>query len=122
MTGKISSLSLRYIRVREEDRQESFTTDVAMIREIIKIGIDKTVEIGEYHSVEEYNMDRIIEIALGIIRVIEIILGEEILVEMLYPIRIIGDKTKRDGYRKIIQAIIMKEEGVVIRTGTAKTK
>ena len=53
MTGKISSLSLRYIRVREEDRQESFMIDVAMIREIIKIGIDETEEIGEYCSVEE---------------------------------------------------------------------
>ena len=69
MTGKISSLSLRYIRVREEDRLESFMIDLAMIREIIKIGIDQTVEIGEYYSVEEYNMDRITEIALGIIGV-----------------------------------------------------
>ena len=32
--------------------------DVVMIKEIIKIGIDQTVELGEYHSVEEYNMDK----------------------------------------------------------------
>ena len=50
-----------------------------MIRKIIKIDIDQIVEIGEYHSVVEYNMERIIEIALGIIRTIEMILGEEIL-------------------------------------------
>ena len=53
-----------------------------MIREIIKIGTDQTVEIEEYCSVEEYIMDRIIEIALGIIRVIEMILGEEIFGEI----------------------------------------
>ena len=75
-------MSLRYIRVRGEDRQEIFRTDVAMIKKIIQKGIDQTVKIGEYHSVEEYNMDRIIEIALGIIRIIEMILGEEILGEI----------------------------------------
>ena len=53
-----------------------------MVREIIKIGIHQIVEIGEYHSVEEYNIGTIIEIALGKIRVIEMILGEEILGEM----------------------------------------
>ena len=41
MPVKISSLSLRYIRVREEDRQETFTINVAMIKEVIKIGIDQ---------------------------------------------------------------------------------
>ena len=82
MTGKISSLSLKYIRVREEERQEIFTTDVAMMRDIIKIGIDQIMEIGEYHSVEEYNTDRIIEIALGIIRGIEMNLRMEILRKM----------------------------------------
>ena len=49
--------------------------DVAMAREIIKIGIEQTVEIGEYPSVKEYNKGRIIEITLGIIRIIEMILG-----------------------------------------------
>ena len=81
MTVKISSLSLRYIRVREGERQETFMIDITMIKEMIKIGIDQAVEIGEYHSVEKYNMDRIIKISLGIIRIIEIILGEEILGE-----------------------------------------
>ena len=36
-----------------------------MVKEIIKIAIDQTVELGEYHSVEEYNMDRVIEITLS---------------------------------------------------------
>ena len=57
--------------VRGEERQETFMIDIAMIKEITKISIEQTAEIGEYHSVEEYNMDRIIEIALGIIRIIE---------------------------------------------------
>ena len=50
-----------------------------MTREIIKIGIDETVEIGEYHSVGDYNLYRIIEITLVIIRTIGMILGGEIL-------------------------------------------
>ena len=49
--------------------------DVAVIREIIKIGTDPTVEIGKYHSLEEINMDRVMEIALGIVKIIEMILG-----------------------------------------------
>ena len=52
---------------------------VITIKEINKIGIDEVVEIGQYHSSVEYNMDIIIEIALGIIRAIEMNLGEEIL-------------------------------------------
>ena len=75
MTGSVSRLNLRYIRVRVEERQEICIIDVAMIREIIKIGTDQTVEIREYHSVEEYNTDRIIEIALGIARITEMMFG-----------------------------------------------
>ena len=37
--------------------------DIIMIKEIIKLDIDQIVEIGQYHSVVAYNMDRIIEIA-----------------------------------------------------------
>ena len=50
---------------------------IIMIKKIINIGIDHIVEIGEYYSVVEYNMDRIIETALGMIRTTEIL--EEIL-------------------------------------------
>ena len=32
-----------------QDRQETFTIEIAMIKEIIKIGIDQTVEAGKYH-------------------------------------------------------------------------
>ena len=50
-----------------------------MIREIIKIDIGQIVEIEEYCSVVEYNMDRITETGQGIIRTIKVILEEEIL-------------------------------------------
>ena len=50
-----------------------------MVREIIKIGRDQIAEIGEHHSMVEYNMDRIMGTDHGIIRTIEVILGEEIL-------------------------------------------
>ena len=43
--------NLRYIRGKEEDRHDIFMIDVALIKEIIKIGIDQTVEIGKYHLV-----------------------------------------------------------------------
>ena len=43
--------------------------------EIIKIDIGSNY--GEYHSVVEYNMDRIIRTDQGIIRIIEVILEEE---------------------------------------------
>ena len=67
MIVKINHLNLRYIRVREDDRQKTFMIDIVMIRQIIKIGIDQRVVIGEYHSVGKYNVDRIIEISIGII-------------------------------------------------------
>ena len=50
-----------------------------MIKEIIKIGIDQIADIGEYCSVVEYNMDKIIELDIGIIKTIEMISGEELL-------------------------------------------
>ena len=69
---KLSSLSLRYIRVKEEERhnyvQGNYQTD-----------IEQRVEIEEYHLVVEYSMDRITEIALGIIRTKRMILRKEIL-------------------------------------------
>ena len=69
--SQMSSLSLRYFRVRGEDRQENFMVNIIMIKEIVKVDIDQIVEIGEYHSVIEYNMGKIIEIVLGIIRTIK---------------------------------------------------
>ena len=50
--------------------------DQNLIREVIKIEIDQIVEIGKYHSVVEYSMDRIIEIDQGTIRITEVTLEE----------------------------------------------
>ena len=58
MTTRISSLTLRYIKANEEDKQEVSTIKI-MIREIIKIDIDQIVEIEVYHSVVGCNMEKI---------------------------------------------------------------
>ena len=75
-----------------------------MVREIIKIYIGQIVHIAEYHSVVEYNMDRIIGTDQGIIRTIEVILEEEILEGIFGQIRIIEVDIE-----EIIETIIMKE-------------
>ena len=41
-------------------------TDVIMIREIIKIGIDQTAEIEKFHLVAEYSMYKNIQTDQGI--------------------------------------------------------
>ena len=79
MMNKINSSNYRYFRVREEDRQEIFMTDVT---EIIKIEIDQMIEIGEFHLVVEYSVDRTIKIGLSMIRTTGKTLGEEILEEI----------------------------------------
>ena len=76
--------------------------DIATIKDNIKIGIYQAVEIGEYHSMKEYNMNRITEIALGIIRITEMILEAEILGEIWDQIRIIEDKTAEMGSFQIM--------------------
>ena len=54
-------------------------TDAIMIREMIKIGIHQIVEIGEFHLVVEYSVDKIKEAYQGMNRAIGMTLGEEIL-------------------------------------------
>ena len=46
-----------------------------MVKEIIKTDIEQIVEIEEYCFVAEYSIERIIEIALVLIRTIGMILG-----------------------------------------------
>ena len=106
------SLSVRYIRVNEEDKHEISMIEKIMIREIIKIDIGRIVGIGEYHSVVEYIMDRITETDQGIVRTIEVISEEEILEGMCNQIRIIEVKIIVVDIEEIIGMIIMKEVGV----------
>ena len=40
MTTHVNHLSIRYIRVREEDRKGIYMIDTIMVKEIIKIDID----------------------------------------------------------------------------------
>ena len=58
MMTKLNNLSQKYTKAKAEDRKE-LSMITAMVREIIKIDTGQIVEIGEYCSVAEYNMDRI---------------------------------------------------------------
>ena len=49
---QISSINLRYIKVKEEAKQEISMTDIT-----IRIGIDQIVELEEFNLVVEFNMD-----------------------------------------------------------------
>ena len=69
-----------------------------VIRGIIKIDNCQIVE--EYHSVEEYNMERVTEADQGIIRTIEVILEEEMLEGICNQIKIIDIKVIQVGYRR----------------------
>ena len=84
-----------------------------MVREIIKIDTGQIVEIGEYHSVVEYNMDSIIGTDQGIIRTTEVILEEEIL-EGIFDQIIIKVKIIEVDAEEIIEMIIMKKVEVVL--------
>ena len=66
-------------------KQEISMIKIVMIRKCIKIDIGQMLEIGECHSVVEYNMNRIIATDQGIIRTIEVTLEEEILEEICDP-------------------------------------
>ena len=93
------------------DKQEISTIEIIMIKEMIKIDIGQIVEIGEYHSVVEYNMDRIIKTDQGIIRTIDVTLEEEILEDICDPqIRIMEVKFLEVDTEGITEVI--KEAGV----------
>ena len=79
MTIKIGSLSPRYIRVKEEDRQEIFMIDIVMTKEVIKIGIDQIVDIefsGRIQNGQNYRDNPRYN------QTIEMVLGEDTLKEM----------------------------------------
>ena len=79
MMEQINSSNLRYVKAKEEDRQEISMTNIITIREIIKIGIDQVVEIEEFHLVVESSVDKMIEIGQGMNRAIGTPLEEETL-------------------------------------------
>ena len=57
--GTNKQLNLRYFKAKEEAKQEISLTNVIVAKEIIRIGIDQVVEIGEFH------IDKIIEVVQG---------------------------------------------------------
>ena len=52
-----------------------------MIKAIIRIDIDQIVEMGECHLGVEFSMDRTVEEHCNMLIIIEMTLGEEVLVE-----------------------------------------
>ena len=86
--------------------------ETIMTGEIIKTDIGQIVEIGEYCSVVEYSLDRIMETDQGIMRTIEVISEEEILEGICDWIRIIEVKILEVDMEGIIGTIIVKEVGV----------
>ena len=61
---------------KREDKQEIIT-----IKAIITVDTDQIVVIGEFHLGVELSMDRIIEEGCNMLKIIEMTLGEEILVK-----------------------------------------
>ena len=57
-------------------------TEVVIIRETIRIGLDQIAEMGEFSFVVGDNMDKIIATDQGMNLIIEMTSGEEILEEI----------------------------------------
>ena len=89
-----------------------------MVKGITKIDIGQILEIEKYHSVVEYSMDRLTETDQGIIKTIEVILGEEILEGICNQIGMIEVKIIEVDTEEIIEMIIMKEVEVGLWTGS----
>ena len=77
-------------------------------QKIIKIDIYQIVEIGDYHSVVEYNTDRITETDQSIIRTIDMILEEEILEGIFDQIKNYRGQNIEVDTEETIETIIMK--------------
>ena len=80
--SKINNLNLRYIKVRQEDKQGISMTNVIVTKETIRIDLDQTVGIEEFHLVVGYHVDEITEIDQDISINIEMTLEEVISGEM----------------------------------------
>ena len=77
-----NSSSLKYIKAKEGDRQEISKTNIIMTKETIRIGIDQTVEIEEFHSVIGYNVDDITYINQSRSEIVEMT-PEEVTLEVI---------------------------------------
>ena len=77
MMQQTNSSSLKYIKAKEEDSQEISMTNVIMIKETIRIGIDQIAEIEESNLEVELSTDKIIEVDQDMKKTIEMTIGEE---------------------------------------------
>ena len=121
MMDRINHSNLRYIKAREEGRQGISMTDVIMTRETIKIGLDQIAEIGEFHLVVGYSVDKIIVTDQDMKRIIEMTLGEEILEEIWEQIRITEERIIEVDIEENIGMRIMKEVGVGLEKDNTET-
>ena len=80
--GLIGNSNLRFIRAEEGDKIDISMIHIIMTEEIIKVGIDQTVEIEEFNLVDKIEVDW----------VMNKIKGEEMLEAMQDHIKISEDK------------------------------
>ena len=66
----VKSFKPKIYQSKRRGQTRKYVIDRIMIKEIIKIDIDQIVEIGEFHFVVEYNMDKTAEIDQGTFRII----------------------------------------------------
>ena len=84
-----------------------------MIEEIIKIGMDKIVELEEFSLVVEISMDKI-EVDLGMNKITGMIIGEEKIEAMWEHIKILEERIIEEDKEEMIgmKMITQKEVGV----------
>ena len=116
MTIRISSLSLRYIKVDKENRQEVSMIKITVIKEIISIDIGHKVEIEEHHTEVEVSMDKAIEGGCIMSITTEMTLDETILEKH----EITENKIIEVDTEGIIEMIILEEVEVGLGTDNAQ--
>ena len=114
-----NSSSLKYIKTKEGDRQKIYMTNIIMIKETIRIGIDQIAEIEDSNLVVEFSADKIIEVDQGMNKTTGMTIGEEILEVMqeCIRIRILEDRIREVDTEEIIGMKIIKEVGVDLGKG-----
>ena len=55
--GLVGNANFRFITTEEGDKAEIFMIHIILIEEIIKIGIDQIVRIGEFNLVDKVEVD-----------------------------------------------------------------
>ena len=101
MMEQTNSLNLRYFKAKEEDRQEFFMTNIITIKEIIRIGTDQVVEIGEFHLVVEFSVGKNIEIDQDMNKAIGTTFIEKIRGNVrMYQNQSFRRQNNRSGYRR----------------------